>query len=270
MFDRYLVDTLRDVLYGVAEGVPLRLDLHLPRNVVPRSAIVYFHGGGWRRGHRTDYEKTRAMELAARGYAVASVGYRLSGIARFPAQLEDARAAVAWVRTWAAELGIGSGKIGAWGASAGGNLAALLALGGSVHSPEVDAAVCWFAPLDLSTLAGGSPLERELQATSAVEALLGRAFDRSVGMCRAAEPLSLVTDRASPMLFMTGDRDRVVSESASKRMHDALVHCGVSSTCHIVGGAGHEDPIFDDPFIIEVVSAFFDRWLDGRRHALEH
>ncbi len=114
------------------------------------------------------------IPLAERGFLVASFQYRFTGVARFPAQLQDARAAVAWLRGQAFRYGVAGEKVGAWGASAGGHLAALLALGNpeAGELPDVDAGVAWFAALDFSVLTGGSPLEREI-LPSATDSLLG-------------------------------------------------------------------------------------------------
>lgn len=264
--ERNAVRTVRDVVFHVAHGVPLRLDLHLPSQEPALAGILYFHGGSWRRGDRSDHEATRAIELAARGFAVAAVEYRLTSTAPFPAQLEDAQAAVEWMQSQGSTYGLRSPSVGAWGASAGGNLAALLALGTVQEPPLVSAAVSWFAPLDLSTMIAKGPLEQELFPNSAVDALFGHPLDRSLEICRQAEPLSMVKPSSAPMLLMTGDRDRVIDPAASRRMHDALVHHGVASALHVIGGAGHEDPAFNDPLVLDLVAAFFKSHLTPQRH----
>ena len=93
------VRSLRNIVYRSIGGEELRLDLHLPRRASgPVPVIAYFHGGGFEIGARADYEQTRALALAERGIAVATVSYRLLGAARFPAPLDDARAAISWLR----------------------------------------------------------------------------------------------------------------------------------------------------------------------------
>jgi len=125
------VETARNIRFGQADGAALLLDLYRPAG--PDDAlpiVVYLHGGGWLVGTRTDREYERAVPLAARGFIVASVEYCLSGAAKFPAQLNDARQAVHWLKTHAAEFGGDGKRIAVSGASAGAHLAALLALAG--------------------------------------------------------------------------------------------------------------------------------------------
>ncbi len=253
----------RDFTYRTVEGQQLRADVYLPREESPRAALLYFHGGGWELGSRTDYEDSRQRVLAARGFLVASVEYRFSARARFPAQRDDARAAAEWLRGQAPGYGASSDRIGAWGASAGGHLAALLALGDGAHDldPAVEAAVVWFAPLDLRAQSGGTALERELFPPSSVDRLLGRTFDPDDADHRAADPLSLVSSAASPILLMTGDRDRVIDGSASIRMHEALTRAQATSVLQVHGGAGHEDPALGGAAGIGAVAGFFEEHL---------
>jgi acetyl esterase/lipase len=125
-----------DVVYGEVPGYrPLELDLYLPEPTGPLPVIVYVHGGGWRRGSRRHPLPALGPgfydDLAGRGFAVAAIDYRLSGEARFPAALEDVRAAIGWVREHAAEYGMDAGRVFAWGDSAGGLLALMAALTGA-------------------------------------------------------------------------------------------------------------------------------------------
>ena len=252
----------RDLVYREVAGSALRVDVYTPKEQSPRAAVAYFHGGGWEVGERTDYEAGRMIPLAERGFLVASFQYRLTGVAPFPSQLEDARAAVAWLSGHASRAGVGGAKVGAWGASAGGQLAALLALGNPEASelPDVAAGVAWCGALDFSVLTGGSPLEREI-LPSMTDALLGAPFDRSDARHRAADPMSLVSAGAAPLLLVTGDRDRVTDWSGSMRMHDALVRAGASSSLLVCGGAGHEDPRMDAPSTVGAVASFFQEHL---------
>ena len=132
-------EVLKGIEFSRPGGVPLLLDLYLPAEdtaAKPVPAVVHFHGGGWRVGERsslgpvTDGFSLAPFErLAAAGFAVVSADYRLSSQAVFPAQLEDAKAAVAWLRTHAAEYNVDPDRIFAWGDSAGGHLACLVGLG---------------------------------------------------------------------------------------------------------------------------------------------
>ena len=265
MMIKAMHQVIRNVPYKSIGGRNLHLDLHLPdESIRRRGVVVYFHGGGLEVGARGDYEDTRASVLAAMGYTVATVEYRFIQEALLPAALEDGRDAVAWLKLNAnLEYGVDASTIGAWGASAGGYLAALLALGNPLAGriPAVDAAAVWFASFDLAAMDAASPMEEEVMGPSAVEGLLGEKFDRNNELHLSLNPVSMISANASAMLLVTGDRDRVIEPSQSVRMHDALVQAGVTSSLYIAGGAGHEDPVFDRPTFIAVVKAFFDEHL---------
>src|SRR4029077_7199543 len=111
-----------------------KLDLYLPKSADgPLPLVVWVHGGAWRAGSK---EQTPALFLLTRGYAVASINYRLSQHARFPAQIEDCKAAIRWLRAHAEEYNLAPDHFGAWGASAGGPLVALLGTSGDVKELE--------------------------------------------------------------------------------------------------------------------------------------
>ena len=138
-----------DLVYGEVPGYrPLELDLYLPREDGPVPVIVHVHGGGWRRGSRRHPLPVLGADfydrLAAQGFAVAAVDYRLSGEARFPAPLDDVRTAIGWVGEHAAGYGLDTGGVFLWGDSAGGHLALLAALtGATAHG-----VVAWFPVTD--------------------------------------------------------------------------------------------------------------------------
>ncbi len=270
--------SIRDVPYREIEGIRLHLDLHRPEVEIPPPVVVYLHGGAWAGGERTDLLATRVLPLVRRGIAVAAIQYRFTGSAAFPAQLLDARAAVGWLREHGDAHGLSTERIGAWGSSAGGHLAALLGLesplaadgspGDDPHPPLVAAVAAWNAPLDLDARCSRSPLEESEEPVEhgAEAALLGaRAYDPRDPRHRAANPLALVTPRAAPMQFVTGDRDRMVDRTESFRMHDALVRERVPSAVAVVGGAGHEDLALDESETLDFTAAFFRRHLLGAR-----
>ncbi|HMH91759.1 MAG TPA: alpha/beta hydrolase, partial [Streptosporangiaceae bacterium] len=147
----------RDVIFASPAGFrPLSLDLYVPAR--PAEAVcLYLHGGGWRVGGRADgpgraknWSPSFFEQVAALGLAVASIDYRLSGEAVFPAQRDDVAAAARYLAARRGDHGITASRTVAWGVSAGGHLAALHAL----TSPGVDAVVCWYPPTDLSALPG--------------------------------------------------------------------------------------------------------------------
>jgi acetyl esterase/lipase len=243
------VTTARDVAYARLEGYrPLRLDLYRPP--VPTGTLcVYLHGGGWRIGSRSDGPGAAARwapsffhRVAGLGLAIASVDYRLSGEATFPAQSDDVRAAVDFLATHRAELGLGPGRMVAWGVSAGGHLAALAALEPAGPHP-LDAVACWYAPTDLRALpddvddAGGTgergPAARESQ-------LIGAPLADRPDLADAASPVHRAHGQAPPFLLLHGTADRLVPPRQSQRLADALTSAGATATVELVPDAGHQ------------------------------
>ncbi|MFF0373907.1 alpha/beta hydrolase [Actinoplanes missouriensis] len=220
--------TITTMEYGGIDGFrPLLLDLHLPEPAeVPPPIVVFVHGGGWRRGSRQmfcptwrDWQPGPFARLVAEGFAVASVDYRLSAEALFPAQLDDVTAAVGWLRAHAGELGVDAGRIVAWGESAGGHLAALLGL----TVPGLAGVVDWYGPSDLRSHRG----ERELQ-------LIGSP-DRAA----QASPVTHVHPGAPPFHLAHGTADQLVPVSQSEQLTAALRASAVPVDLKLISGAGH-------------------------------
>jgi acetyl esterase/lipase len=236
---------------------PLELDLWLPaEGPDPVPVVVFLHGGGWRQGSRhlagpafAGAQPTPFEQVARAGIAVASADYRLSGEARWPAQLHDVKAAVRWLRARAGELGIDGDRIAAWGESAGGHLAELLgltigdpALEGDVGvtgpPSQVCAVVAWYAPSDLTAMAadtGTDPLDpggREAQ-------LLGGPADAVPEAAAQASPVTHVTQAAPPFLLLHGSNDGAVPYVQSERLYRALTEAGVDAELTPYPGADH-------------------------------
>ena len=252
------VRVLAGVPYAAIPGLrPLELDLSLPAgDNGPSPVVVFLHGGGWRLGSRHSagpaYARTDPApfeQLARAGIAVASIDYRLSGEAVWPAQLHDAKAAVRWLRARAAELTIDPERIAAWGESAGGHLAELLglttddpALDGQVgvvgQSSSVSAVAAWYAPSDIASVASDlgadptNPASREAQ-------LLGAAAPTVPERAAQASPVSHVSPAAPPFLLLHGRADRLVPAVQSERLHAALAATGVQAEIHLYDGADH-------------------------------
>lgn len=261
----------RDLEYGRAGEVPLRLDLYVPEN--PDGAlplVLWIHGGGWRSGSKVHCP---ALFLTRRGYAVASVDYRLVPDAVFPAQIQDCKAAVRWLRAHAQEYRLDPKRFGVWGASAGGHLAALLGTAGDV--PQFDApigdmgqssrvqAVCdFFGPVDFTPLLHLPPDHPRAAAHSAVSQLLGGPLREREGLVRLASPVTHVSPDDPPFLIVHGSNDEGVPISQSRSLFEALQKAGVPCSLHIVEGAGHGMGGMRDSAELEAkVAAFFDQHL---------
>jgi acetyl esterase/lipase len=251
------VRVLRGVPYGLVDGGrPLELDLWLPsaadRARGPVPLVLFAHGGAWRRGRRDDMGmRTRDWtpgpfaRIAAAGFAVACVDYRLSGEALFPAPLDDLRTALGWLTLRAAELGVDTGRTVVWGESAGGHLASLLALntkgvgtnGVGTEGVTPVGAVIWYGPSDLT--AARDPFDP--QSPSTPEALLLGAAPAAVPeLARAASPVAQVHGDAPPFLLIHGEQDTMVATGHSEALAAGLREAGAARVeLRTVPGADH-------------------------------
>jgi acetyl esterase/lipase len=240
----------RDIVVHEIPGFrPLTLDLVVPAatpGVVP--VLVWIHGGAWlfgspkqRAGFLMEADPFTAAIRA--GFAVASAQYRLSGEARFPAQLDDVRAAVRWLRRHGDQVGVDRERIGVWGESAGGHLAAMVALtGNDQDDSRVHAAVCWYAPTNLLTMQSQAQPSATIDhdaADSPESLLIGAALTEHPELGRAASPIAYVTGQAPPMLLVHGDQDLVVPVGQSEELAAALTAAGAEVELSLVPGADH-------------------------------
>ena len=239
---------MHSVPYQVVPGFrPLELDLVLPREGTgPYPAVLFLHGGGWRFGDRRSVGPSYATghvfaRLAQSGIAVASVDYRLSAEALWPAPLHDVAAALGWLRRRGEEVGVDGRHVAAWGESAGGHLAATLALAGPpllTERADLIAAVAWYAPSDLV----GLPEDLGLDAgddTTREALLLGGSVEAQPALAAEASPLTHVSPGAPPFLLLHGEADRFIPAAQSARLHSALVAANARSTFTTYEHANH-------------------------------
>ncbi len=234
------------IAYRVVPGHgPLLLDLHRPAGPGPAPLVVFLHGGGWCTGSRATFgpaydgwDPSAFALLTAAGLAVASVDYRFSGEAVFPAQLSDVTAALTWLREHADEHGLDPHRTALWGESAGGHLAALLGL----TAGGVRAVVDWYGPADLTALAAdaaGGTVVDPAAPDSREARLLGAPVADVPERARAASPVAHVHAGAPPFLLVHGTADRFVPYRQSERLAAALVGCGAAARLHPIAGADH-------------------------------
>lgn len=262
--------TLADLPYISSGHEAQRLDLYLPASGDgARPLIIWIHGGSWLSGSK-DGIPAAAKEMVARGYAVASVGYRLSQVAHYPAQIEDCKAALRWLRAHAREYQVDPDRIGAWGESAGGHLAALLAVTGNIRdydvgehlnqSSAVQCVVDWYGPANL--LHWGGPENPSTDSPeSAIYRLLGGPVSQNREAALRASPVHFANGRSAPFLIIHGDQDPVVPLAQSRMLHEALLKAGVESALLTIPGAAHGGAEFSAPANMEPIYAFFDRHL---------
>jgi acetyl esterase/lipase len=251
---------------------PLRLDLYLPAGTPPFPVVVWVHGGGWQSGDKRLTPTHPALRQRGRGYAVASVEYRLSGEAVFPAQIQDCKAALRWLRANSATYGLDPGRVAAWGSSAGGHLVALLGTSSGVpaladpaqgHASQPDAVqavVDWYGPTDFLQMPGNH------HATTSPESrLLGCDIDDCPDRVALASPLAYVDPSDPPFLIQHGSQDGTVDPNQSALLHAALLAAGVPSTHVVIEGAGHGGPEFTTAANLALVEDFLDARLRAAR-----
>ena len=268
------VRAVRDLEYARLDGnVSLRLDLYTPEKAAVPSAdgrpapwalVVWIHGGGWVSGNKNGCP---ALVLVPKGFAAASIQYRLADAGPFPAQIHDCKGAIRWLRANAAKYNLDANRIGVWGGSAGGHLVALLGttagnkelegtVGGNLDQSSAVQAVCdFFGPADLTPL---GDVKFAPGAAGPVTRLLGGPPSEKKELAVLASPVTHVTKDAAPFLIMHGDKDTTVPHHQSELLNEALKKAGVEVTFKTVEGAGHG---FGGPEITKTVQDFFDKHL---------
>ena len=266
------VKVLRDLAYAGTDNPRQKLDLMLPEKratAKPLPLVVWIHGGGWRNGDKRSGQN-RVAPLAASGrYVGASIGYRLSGEAQWPAQIHDCKAAIRWLRAHAKEYGIDPDRIAVWGSSAGGHLVSMLGTSGGVaalegklgkhgdQSSRVQAVVNYYGPSAL-LLMNSRPSRIDHDAKDSPESLLiGAPIQTVKDKTRQASPLTHVTKDDAPHLHVHGTDDPLVPFHQSEILHAALKKAGVESTLITVSEGGHSAP----RSVNKQVRAFFARHL---------
>jgi len=265
---------LRDIEYANVDGMSLLLDLYLPDPAPeePVPLVLWVHGGAWRAGSKNT---TYAPETLGASYAVASVEYRLSDVALFPAQIHDIKAAVRFLRANAPRYGIDPDRFGAWGSSAGGHLVALLGttcdhealegiVGAHLDQSSCVQAVCdFYGPTDFASLLEqrGEDTRRPMPE----DQLIGGSVEDLAELAALASPITHVSADDPPFLIIHGSDDGTVPVEQSIAFDDALRDAGVDTALIVIEGAEHWIPRTERAPVI----AFFDRWLQRESRAGE-
>lgn len=268
------VKAWRDVTYQTVDGYrPQVVDIYVPATKGPHPLVLYIHGGGWRAGHTrhsgafSNWPKVLAS-LAAEGFTVASLEYRLSSEAQFPAQLQDSNAALRFLRAHAAQYRIDPARVGVWGGSAGGHLTALTALTcrdtaldpAAASDGCVQAAVTWYGVFDFAGM-NATP-----DGNSAGAKLLGCQGPCTDEKNRLVSPVTYVDAKDPPFLLIHGDEDKVVPVTQSHLGEAALKAAGVPVQSIYIPGADHsfigKTPAETHAASIKAINATFDFFHD--------
>jgi acetyl esterase/lipase len=263
---------LKDVAYVTNGHAKQKLDLYVPP--APKGPLlVYIHGGAWRAGSKSGVPVLNFLEG---GYAVASVEYRFSQEAKFPAQIEDCKAAVRWLRAHAAEHGYDPKRIAVAGDSAGGHLTALMTTTGDTRefdvgehldqSSAVSCGVNFYGPTDFL---GWKPVSKEPMIQrqgegSAIQQLLGGTLEEKKDLARSASPVTWVSKEDAPIFIMHGTKDHLVHARQSQLLADMYTAVGVPVEIEILEGAGHGGPEFSAGDRPERIRKFLEEHLAPR------
>lgn len=250
------VEVLRDIEYAKRNSGSLLLDLYRPsaKAQKPLPTVLFFYGGGFEYGNKNQLGLYKAHDLPLDGFAVVAINYRLSGVAPFPAAMEDAKAAVKWIKTNADQYNLDANNIAVWGASAGGMMEAFIGTSTEygvrgkkmVRSRNddyrVQAVVNYFGATDFSQGDAheypGSNLNWAA-ADSWPSLFIGAPIANRKAAVQIANPITYVTKDDPPMLIIHGEKDDVVPLHQSLILHDALEQAGVPVDLRIIKDGGH-------------------------------
>ena len=261
------VTVIPDVTYASPGGVPLKADLYIPDDGArPLPVVIWVHGGGWRFGDRRLAPDLRRY-FACAGFAMVAIDYRLTTQAIFPAQIEDLKTAIRWVRSVAGTYGFDSNRIALIGSSAGGHLSALAALTAPPvfepsgapyreHPSTVHAVVVGYAPTDFLQIDAHRPadgvvsedpetllLPRGMTRSAAPDSfeslLVGAPIAQAADRVRLANPAAYAAPGAPPFLILHGTSDTTVPAHQSAILFDALASTGNDVTLYLIEGLGH-------------------------------
>lgn len=269
----------RDIAYIPDGDESQKLDLYLPEQVpaVPLPLVVHIHGGGWLGGSKFPCP---VAGMAEKGYVVASIEYRFSNKAVFPAQIQDCQAAIRWLRANHEKYHFDPEKIGVVGASAGGHLSALVGtsggkntfpiIGGNAEQSDRVQAVCdLFGPTDFTTVvqqaAEDTKVKNIFQFNSPKDpySLLIGANLGDKAKSSAVSPVTYVSKDNPPFLILHGTHDALVPYAQSVQFSESLKEKGVPVWLQTLPGAGHGGPAFGQPAMLQLMQDFFDKFLHG-------
>lgn len=258
----------REVIYSNTDTVSNKLDIYFTtKSEDPLPLIIWIHGGAWRGGDKRSARFAR--ELLGQGYAVASINYRLSGKAKFPAQIIDCKSAIRWLRANAAYYNIDPNRFAAWGGSAGSHLAALLGTAEDMeeweegdllgYSSRVQAVIDWFGPTDFSRMNDTKGRMDHLAEDSPESQLIGAAVKDHPDLVAYANPITYVNKHNPPFQIYHGRYDSLVIPGQAVLLNDAFLRAGLKPDFGIFDDLAHGDNNWNN--YIPAAKAFLDTYL---------
>ncbi len=258
-------EKISDVVYAVVDGRELALDIYMPPGIDDPPLLVWIHGGRWL--HRTKAD-INTLALVDEGFAIASVDFRLSVDAPFPAQIHDIKAAIRFLRANAAAYGYDATRIAVHGRSSGGHLTALVGVTNGVEalegelgehldvSSDVQAAVSYFGASNLTTIMDQStPFGVSLRGP-ALALLLGGPLETTTDLAKLASPVFHVDANDPPLLLLHGDQDPQMPINQAHELHGVYKAHGLPVHFEVVHGAKHGTPEFFDAERTALVADF--------------
>lgn len=280
------IEGVRDIDYIPGGGPAESLDVYFPANSRGKKLplVIWIHGGAWRSGNK---KGCLPLYLVPSGYAAASIEYRFSPVALFPAQIQDCQAAIRWLRAHSQTYHIDPDHIGVGGDSAGGHLVALVGTSGGKHafppiggneneSDRVQAVCDFYGPADFGTVVEQAAEDKRAKNIfnfngpgDPYSALIGAHLDPDSPKVLAVSPVHYVSKDNPPMLILHGTADKLVPYAQSVELSDALKAVGVPVLLQTFPGAGHGGPVFTRPASLKLIHNFFDKYLRGMDVTLE-
>ena len=275
----------KDIPYISDGDEAQRLDLYLPEKPADKllPLIVHIHGGGWRAGSKFPCP---VMMMVLKGYAVASVEYRFSQKAIFPAQIQDCQAAIRWLRAHSATYNLDPAHVGVVGGSAGGHLSALVGTSGGKktfapiggnedQSDRVQAVIDIYGPADFSTVVQQAAADKNVKnifqfntPADPYSSLIGARLDDKP-KAEAVSPVHYVSPDNPPFLILHGTHDALVPLAQSEEFAATLKEKGVEVWLQKFPGSGHSGPAFGKTAVVQLMQNFFDKHLRGADVKLE-
>jgi acetyl esterase/lipase len=269
----------KDIAYIPNGDDAQKLDIYLPETPSdkPQPLIVHIHGGGWRGGNKFPCP---VAGMVLKGYVVASVEYRFSQKAVFPAQIQDCQAAIRWLRANSTKYNIDPERVGVVGGSAGGHLSSLVGtsggkkafapIGGNVSQSERVQAVCdIFGPADFTTVVQQAEADKNVKnifefnsPSDPYSSLIGTRLDDKP-KAQAVSPVHYISKDNPPFLILHGTHDALVPLAQSEQFAAALKAKGVEVWLQKLPGSGHGGAAFTKPAVLQLMQDFFDKHLKG-------